>query len=431
MTQERIEAVDVLRGVAILGILLLNVLGWGLPWTAVSNPSAWGGSTGIDLAYWYAEVILFDGKFRGLFSMLFGASALLLIRRRAGVEVADIYYRRTLWLIAIGLCHAYLLTVNDILFLYGLCGLVLFPLRKARPRALIAAGLGIMLLMSLIDFRSARWDVMTRRRALAIDSVEAHGGSLTALQVEQRQMWVDLQQKLQPDTARIRRNIEVQRSGYRSLLDWRISFMPELARNFYVTDVWDALSMMLIGMGLAMLGVITGERSAGFYLRLALVSYGIGIPIKAMVAWMLQRSQWVGLDAALVNSMTQEPARLAVTLGHMSLVLLVVKRGWFAALTARLAAAGRMALSNYLLTSLLVVPFFAGYGLGMFGRLQRHQLLYVVFAVWAIMLAWSLPWLRSFRYGPVEWVWRSLTMWAPQPMRLSPGERPGAPLPTR
>jgi uncharacterized protein len=117
-----------------------------------------------------------------------------------------------------------------------------------------------------------------------------------------------------------------------------------------------------------------------------------------------------------------QPGRLILALGYAGLVLLVVRLGWLRPLTARLAAVGRMALSNYLGTSVACSILFDGYGFGLFGRLRRHQLYGVVLAVWAVELAVSPIWLRRFRFGPVEWLWRSLTYGKMQPMRMARDE---------
>ena len=142
--RERIVSIDTLRGVALLGILLMNIVVFGLPENAYDDPTIAGGHTGLNLAFWYANQIFFEGKMRTLFSMLFGAGVVLLTlraeERGGGLRARGIYYRRTLWLVVFGLLHAYFIWMGDILYYYGVVGLMLFPLRKLRPAALLAAG---------------------------------------------------------------------------------------------------------------------------------------------------------------------------------------------------------------------------------------------------------------------------------------------------
>ena len=175
--RERIASIDALRGVALLGILLMNIIVFGLPMSAGNNPTSAGGHTSLNLAFWYISQIFFEGKMRALFSMLFGAGVTLFTlraeERDGGLRVADIYYRRTLWLIVFGLLHAYFIWVGDILYAYGLVGLMLFPLRKVRPMALLVAG---ALLLMTAGGKMA-WDnytlIQIRDKALAADRVVA------------------------------------------------------------------------------------------------------------------------------------------------------------------------------------------------------------------------------------------------------------------
>src|SRR5690349_15446265 len=148
---ERISSIDVMRGAALLGIALMNIVFSGLPMAANFNPNVSGGATGLNLAAFFAQYVLFDGKMRGLFSLMFGASAYYLltraVNRGTGVQGVEIYYRRTLWLMLFGIVHAYLIWHGDILYPYALLGLVIFPLVRARPKPLlITAGILIALM---------------------------------------------------------------------------------------------------------------------------------------------------------------------------------------------------------------------------------------------------------------------------------------------
>ena len=153
LAMTRIDSIDALRGFSLLGILLLNIVSFGLPFAAYMNPSVAGGVEGLNLATWLTAMTLWDGKMRCIFSMLFGASAWLLVSRAEqrgdGIQAADVYYRRTMWLIVIGLLHAHLIWAGDILYGYGVIGLLLFPLRNLKPKTLIITGLVLIALHSL------------------------------------------------------------------------------------------------------------------------------------------------------------------------------------------------------------------------------------------------------------------------------------------
>jgi uncharacterized protein len=167
--------------------------------------------------------------------------------------------------------------------------------------------------------------------------------------------------------------------------------------------------MMLIGMGLFRLGVLSAQRGYGVYAVLAVVGYGLGIPLAALVS---VRQMDVEFDPSRIAAWVPaayQPERLAVALGHVGLVMLLCKAGMLPRGRAVLAAVGRMALTNYLMQTVLCTTLFYGYGMDLFGRLTRAGLLWVVAGVWVLELAWSPLWLRTFQFGPAEYVWRWLT----------------------
>jgi uncharacterized protein len=192
---ERIGAIDALRGVAVLGILLMNILGFALPFQASFDPSVGGGTTGINLWIWASNTTLFEGKMRAIFSMLFGAGMLVLTSRLEdrglGEQAADVYYRRLLWLLAFGLLHAYFIWWGDILFFYSVIGLFLFPLRRLSSRALIVAGVVLLLigagrgLLGAIEVRGMR------AASVAATAAAAGGRPLTAAEQAAQNAWRD------------------------------------------------------------------------------------------------------------------------------------------------------------------------------------------------------------------------------------------------
>ena len=436
--QERIESVDALRGVALLGILLMNIIGFGLPMNAYHDPTIAGGHTGLNLVFWYANQIIFEGKMRALFSMLFGAGVVLLTQRAeerdGGLRVADIYYRRTLWLIVFGLLHAYFIWIGDILYAYGVAGLMLFPLRRVRPAALLAAGVVLLIMLG----SKGAWEhynlLQIRDRALAADRVVAAGGQPTEEQRAAQKIWEEKQKEIKPGPTELAMEIKPHRAGYWELFKWRMEKVVGFQTiMFYRFGFYDVAGMMLIGMALLKLGIITAGRGRKFYLWMILFGFGMGGTIHALI-WHYYASS--GFTPPFSRTITiaiflsYDTGRLLVASGHIGLVMLIVKSGWLKRLTSRLAAVGQMALTCYLTTSLICTTIFEGYGFGLFAKLQRYQLLYVTFSVWMLLLIVSPIWLRYFRFGPMEWVWRSLTYWRWQPMKIAVQDQSPQPLAT-
>lgn len=399
---ERIDSLDTLRGFSLLGILLLNILDFGLPFAAYTNPTVAGGAEGANFTTWLTAMTLWDGKFRCLFSMLFGASAFLILQR-AGPKI---YYRRTLLLIAIGLFHAHFIWYGDILYHYGVIGLLLYPLRKLPAKPLIAIGALILGIHSLQGFLEGRGIAeLSQKVAQSSASPEAI------------REWNDLKSIYSPAESDVEKEIQTHRSGWVDNFSHRsgIATVLEFTMFFQILFV-DVLGMLILGMGLAKAGVFNASHSVRFYTAMALAGFGLGIPLNYWAATRWADSGYtIPAYFSLLRS-TSDPGRLAVALGYVGLVMLACKAG-LTSFTRPLAAVGRMALSNYLLTSILCTLFFNGYGAGYFAKLERHQLYFVVLAMWAINLIISPIWLRHFLYGPAEWTWRSLTYWRRQPMR--------------
>lgn len=419
---ERDAALDTLRGVAVLGILLMNILLFGLPSGADSNPTAAGGADEPNLLFWFASQVLFEGKMRCIFSMLFGAGAVLLTAR-AGPEAADIAARRNLWLVLFGLLHAYLLWHGDILFWYGLAGLALYPFRRVRAGWLIV--LGVLLTAGEIprslwnhhEMRRAEADAAAARTAEVL-AAEFDGPPLTPEQDEAIRAWDGRRDGMQPNRALIDKELAARRGTYVQSFVWRAKRVAEdQAYGVYRYALTDVVGMMLIGMGLFKLGVFTAARSAWFYWGLLAVGYGVGVPLNAAVG--LEEIA-AGFDPARYTALagaSYNPGRLLVALGHVAVVMLVCKAGLLGFLTRRLAAVGRMPLTNYLFETVACCAVFEGWGYGRFGHLQRYELLGVVAGVWAAQLLLSPLWLRVFRYGPAEWLWRALAYWHCPPVR--------------
>jgi uncharacterized protein len=417
---ERISSIDVVRGVALLGILLANVTSFGLPEWAYSIPLGTplpvfeGPHATVNTVVWFARWFVMEGKMRGLFSMLFGAGVVLLTsraeQRGAGDRVADIFLRRNMWLVLFGVLHAYFVWFGDILYFYGLTALLfLYPCRHLRARTLIVAGIAVLCVNIVGPFNGA---------ALLKDEALSRAAAAPTAKPADIAAWNARQEEWKPPRTAIEQDLAATRAGY--LSDQRkdvpnvVAFERDL---FYAIGFCDMLGMMLLGMGLFKTGFLPGRRSARTYAVTALVFWAISASVVGVGTWKAYAS---GFDLLTTDRWLFLPLDLGRATGSIAIAattLLVLKLGVLRGLTRRLAAVGQMALSNYLLTSVLCKFIFVWGPWKLYGALEYYQLYFVVAAVWCVNLLWSPIWLRRYEFGPAEWLWRSLTYWKRQPMR--------------
>lgn len=403
---ERLPSLDIVRGVAVMGILLLNIVGFGMPEAAYFNPRAYGGSEGLDLAAYLVNFVLFDGRMRGLFSFLFGASMLLVAERAEakGENPARVHYRRMAWLLGFGLAHLWLVWDGDILAHYALVGMFAWLLRDLPPSRLIGLGV-VLVLFETVLLGGMPYGIWMMEHVPA--------GSAGAADAARQLAGFNHQFGI-PPAADIARDLALHRGPYAPLVADRLHGTPLTLLLIYGAET---LAYMMFGMAALRTGLLRGEWSRAAYRGGLAIGFGIGIPAYLLLAAFMINQDFSVFSVTLAVMGLATPVRPLMILGWACLILLLARPG--GALTTRIAAAGRMAFTNYLLTSLICTTLFYGYGLGWFGHLSRAGLYPVVFAVWALMLLWSKPWLARFRYGPFEWLWRSLARWKLQPMRGS------------
>jgi uncharacterized protein len=422
---ERLTSVDVLRGFALLGILAMNIVAFAWPGPAYGNPLRGAGFEGSDRSVWFLNHLVFEAKMMTIFSMLFGAGLVLMNERAGsrGASLRGVYYRRVLWLLVIGAIHAYLIWDGDILFLYAECGLLLYLFRNKTPRTLIILGLTLMMLIVplVLGFGAAinGMKAVTARVDAQVDAGE------TPSKFDQRihDLWTKhLQKELKPDPdqklKKWNEEMAAYRGGYLGIVKQRaFDVLMGQTVGFLLGGFLFAGARMLLGMGLMKLGVFAPERSRSFYAWMAALCYGIGLPLMVLDANELIRHEFKS-DYMLHGGIFYNAfGSLVVALGHVGLIMLIVQSGALIGLTRRLAAVGRMALSNYLTHSIVCTTLFYGYGFGLFGQINRTGLAAIVLTICVIQLWVSPIWLKHFRFGPAEWLWRSLTYWKLQPMK--------------
>jgi uncharacterized protein len=379
----RIRSLDVLRGVGVLGMLAVHIQLFAFPSAARWNPTAYGDLHGLNWSVWLATSVLADGKFISIFAMLLGASVVMLPNRSAepAMPAWRAHVLRMTALLVLGLLHAYLLWYGDMLVPLALCGAVVFLARRLAPRWLIVLGAAAFATGSIITI------------ALVWSLTQGPPAELAA--------WKD---HYTPRPVKIAAEIIQYQAGWAEQMRYRVPMAWEIHTWSFVTRLfWEMTGLMLIGMALFKLGVLSAARSRAFYRLLGAFGFIGGILLISLGLWRSFATKWDVLDYALVSQELRSWGNVFVALGWTALVMLLCQRGWRLGFVA---AVGRMALTNYLLQTVICTTLFYGHGLGLFGQVDRAGQFGIVLAVWAFELVASRAWLGYFALGPVEWVVR-------------------------
>ena len=394
---ERYPFPDILRGIAIAGILFVNI--WmmgsvpGIEW----DPRLQGWSA-LDQAVWWLQVVTIEGTMRGLLELLFGAGFILLADR--GITRGR-YYRRTLLLILFGLVHGFLLLwPGDILLIYGLAGLFLWPLRHLEPQQMIGAGIGGLIMLTGLGLGATVGIANTRAFA---EGAAAAGAPASD---ERLAAWRAYETALTPDPASHERAKAARHGDLSENWHYKLGVAAEMNTPMSAR-IWliEPLAMMLIGAALMRLGVMVGDAPVGIFRRLLLVGYGLGIPIGILewgdLAWDAFQ------EASPMLLWSDQIGRTAMTLGHLGLAGWLWHSGIASRMLSAFAPMGRMALTNYISQTLVCQwILFPGFGLGLYARLSLSQLWGVAIVIITAQLVVSALWLHRFRFGPLEWLWR-------------------------
>ena len=417
---ERLLSLDALRGVAVMGILVMNVYAFAMPLAAYYNPLIMGGTDALNMGTWFFTHLFFDQKFMSIFSMLYGAGVVMMMNRAAerGASFTPVFYRRSAWLMVIGLLHGYFIWFGDILFHYALMGMVVFLFRKASPRKLITVACLLLPVTLLINYGSSFYLEELQADVAAIEEAQSQGATLDEDEQEKLEEWHDVRPIFAPTGEDIAAEVTAYKGSYVDVLAHRAPFVAFMqVSGTLVFVVWRVGGLMLLGMALMKLGVLSGERNTRFYKRMTLFGYGVGLPLAVLSAVTLEGQQFDPLYVARYGGIPNYFGSILVAFGHIGAVMLVVKSGAFEAAVERFAAVGRTALSNYLAHSVVMTSLFYGYGMGLYGEVPRFAQQGFVVALIGLQLLLSPWWLKHFRFGPAEWLWRSLTYGQRQPMR--------------
>jgi uncharacterized protein len=396
-TGQRYASLDVIRGFAVLGILVMNIQTFSMPSSAYLNPTTYGDLSGANFLVWLVSHLFADYKFLSLFSMLFGASLVLICERAeaAGKPAWRIHYKRNFWLLVIGAVHAYLFWYGDILFTYAICGMFVYLFRRRSPRTLIIVGILLFSVGSGLYLLSGLG--IPHMPEEAVDDI--------------RQTW-------NPPESAIQDEVAAYQGGFAEQMQQRVSSALEMHTTvFLLLFFWRVSGLMLVGMALYKSGFLTLKWKFSRYLWTGMLTgltgfamVGIGSYRNIASGWSLEYAMFLGFQWNYWGS-------LLIAIAYSALLQAWLLRGAPVMMRSALAAVGRLALTNYLLQTLIATSLFYGFGLGLFGQVSRVQQLGIVILIWACLIAFSIFWSRRFRYGPFEWLWRSLMFLRPVPLK--------------
>ena len=394
----RIDTLDFIRGIAVMGILAANIVAFGQPMMAYLVPSEFLVPDGDPGGWmWIAQFVLVDGKMRGLFTLLFGAG-MYLFMEKAWARGATRWLQawRLVILLGFGLVHFYFIWFGDILSAYAMIGLVVLLCMKWRAKTQLWVGLaGYMLGVVFYAFTIFPWLVTgTEFGNSSPEFAEMRTGMIAEMQAE-----IDAEEPV---------NQAIASGDYAALVAHRTGEQAFDPLNNALLFCLETLPLMLIGMALYRLGFFSGGFERAKLLRwgwIGMIAGGLGHLLIGLVMRADGFSAF-GTQAAFFGMSPLPRLWMVVGLAALLVAYAPSATGW---LGERVKAAGRAAFTNYLGTSIVMLFVFHGWALGLFGELNRPQLYVVVVLAWALMLAWSKPWLDRYRYGPLEWLWRCLT----------------------
>ena len=422
-SSHRIRIIDIVRGVAVLGIFAINIQEMALPeelafyFQFIDKEQYFSNFVGAALE------ILFYGKMRGLFAILFGVSSMLIIQTLTDPETGSIdaryYFRRLMWLAAFGLLNSYLfLWWGDILFKYALLGALLFPLRLASTRSLVVLAMASLTVLTAQPYLRYSEIAALKEKVGEVERNAQQGQVITPEAEEIKDKWQERQGDLQPNYSLIDNEVRIKTGEHSALFKyvaWKA--FEEQTTIFYQEDFFDIFLYMVIGIILFRFDFF-GRRYARQPLQLAIALFGLslGFLVHAWINWGLLTSRLDPLKSEYYQIFF-DIGRLPFVIGYLSLIIFLFHNELLKFSGDCLAAVGRMALSNYLLQSVIGVFLFYGIGLGQFNQLTRSEIAIIIVVVWTFQITFSVMWMAAFYYGPFEWVWRSLTYSKIQPLR--------------
>lgn len=430
----RIQSLDVLRGVAVLGALIVSIWVFG-GFSSQQQNSLLLQSKGWNYRLFGTIELLFSGKMRALIALVFGAAMILFLTKKneAGMPTAtDVFVKRQLWLIILGLVNAVLfLWTQDILFHLGVMGILILPFARLSNRGLLIAAILTTLIYCGKNYWNYADDKKMYRKYLTITALEkkfvkdsidkaqkgikAKKDTLTKLQAQDTSAWTGRLAGMKVDVKKDDGNIKaMQKVDYGKIWNHLLpTIQSREAQWTYRIGIWDLASMIFLGMLLFKIGFFNPLFSRSKYLLLGIGLMTCGL----LLGWYRLHHQQITLHDyvkyinrhALPHTVFFPIERAAMALGYASLIMLFLYIGFLNRLWGAFASVGKLALTNYFMQTIICTIFFYGYGMGYFGRLSQWQLYMFALEVIMVQVVFSVIWVRHFNYGPVEWLLRRIS----------------------
>ena len=384
--KNRIHSLDLIRGFAVLGILIMNITSFSQINIAYMNPTIGAGLQGYNKYFHGFNYIFADTRFMSIFSMLFGAGMVLFTQRieAKGKRVATLHFKRMFWLLLFGLIHAYFIWVGDILVAYAICGSLVFFFRKKSIRTLFIMAVILFLVPVSLNFMTYY--------GMPKDALESTFAFFY------------------PSTEQIALETKIMQGSYLDQMPLRLENAIGLQTIVFMIEIfWRTSAMMLFGMILYRKGILSADKSTAYYKKMIWVGFVPGLILSIIGLDQLYASEWSGAYVMNIGANYKFISGLFMALSYIGLLIWIYKKGIFKKLLNRLQATGRMAFTNYIGMSVICTLIFNGHGLGLFGTFDRLQQFVIVIGIWVTMLIISPLVLKKFQYGPLEWLWRKLT----------------------
>ena len=400
---ERIESIDVLRGFALLGILIMNISSFAMPSMAYFSPVVYDINPLNHIIYSITHIIA-DQKFMAIFSMLFGASTILFINsvKKRGKSPFLLFYSRNFWLLILGWIHSSYLWYGDILFIYALCAFLLFFFKNITPKKQFILGCLIYLIPTFSNYATYEYVIDYLDQAEK-DVIIKH--------------W-------NPSNEVLQQELDAYRGPYKKQVQHRAKMWSSNNENndssgdigggilglSILMDLFSrSFGMMLIGMACFSWGVFSNALTKSFYKKLMIYGLGIGLPLSMIGLFFTYSFDW---DWKYIQFLGRSPNNIAtpfIAFGYVGIIMLWIRKGSFRNFQEKLRTIGKTALTAYLIQTVLATFIFYGIGLSLFGYVNRAYQLVIMFFIWFVLLKLCPMWVSKYHYGPVEWIWRMLT----------------------
>ena len=400
---ERIESIDILRGFALLGILIMNISSFAMPSMAYFSPVVYDINPLNHIIYSITHIIA-DQKFMAIFSMLFGASTILFINsvKKRKKNPFLLFYSRNFWLLILGWVHSTYFWYGDILFIYALCAFLLFFFKNITPKKQFILGCLIYLIPTFSNYATYEYVIDYLDQAEK-DVIIKH--------------W-------NPSNEVLQQELDAYRGPYKKQVQHRAKMWSSNNENndssgdigggiiglSILIDLFSrSFGMMLIGMACFSWGVFSNALTKSFYKKLMIYGLGIGLPLSMIGLFFNYSFDW---DWKYIQFLGRSPNNIATPLiafGYIGIIMLWIRKGNFINLQEKLRTIGKTALTAYLIQTVIATFIFYGIGLGLFGYVNRAYQLAIMFLIWFVLLILCPRWLSKYQFGPVEWIWRMLT----------------------